>query len=172
MTRHALTSRRSRKGIFHLPVPLGTRAAGVPLGGGARSQAWRPWNPRARGIPVPPGDPAPVVLWEVPGWGWPRQEWTPEVQHRTRTCVRNCAGKDTVQSPPWRKEWGSLRHLTQPPGSGLGPSLCTPTLKISDLSLNPQHSRDADVQNPDRSSSASSLKRRDPPPHPQLSRPI
>lgn len=50
--RRALTSPRSRKGIFHLPVPLQTRAAGVLLGGGALSEALRPWNPRSRGIPV------------------------------------------------------------------------------------------------------------------------
>lgn len=114
--RHALTSPRSRKGIFHLPVPLQTRAAGVPLGGGALSEALSPWNPRSRGIPVQPGHPAPAVLWEIPGRGRSRPEWTPQVQCRTfgtQICNHNCTS--TLQCHPSLEEnSGSLRPLTGP----------------------------------------------------------
>lgn len=47
---------RARRGIFHLPFRSQSRAAGVPLRGGARSQAWHSWNPRTRGIPAQLGD--------------------------------------------------------------------------------------------------------------------
>lgn len=137
--RHALTSPRSRKGIFHLPVPLQTRAAGVPLGGGELSEARRPWNPRSRGIPVLPGHPAPAVLWEIPGRGRSGPEWTPQVQRRTfGTQICNLNYTSTMQCHPLLE--GKLRVPSssyRTPGSGL-PALASqpPTFQITLLISN------------------------------------
>lgn len=146
--RHALTSPRSRKGIFHLPVPLQTRAAGVPLGGGALSEALRPWNPRSWGIPVQPGHPAPAVLWEIPGRGRSRPEWTPQVQCRTfgtQICNHNCTS--TLQCHPLLG--GKLRVPSssyRTPGSGL-PALASQPPRFQIALFNFQHSQDSGVQN-------------------------
>lgn len=124
----------------NLPPPSSAphaHAAGVWLGGGARSEARRLWNLRSRGIPFRPRHPAPVERWEIPGRGWSRPEWTPEVRRPTfKSQAASITATRRMQCHPSLGEGVRVTSSSfRIPGIRL-PSPCTPTPKIPDTSLN------------------------------------